>query len=120
MSMLVENTYNIQCGELSDVGCTSNWFWIFLPLLSPPRSCCASRARDYSRQGCLQLLAGILNFGELHHIGLDRGGGGVAFDHVLQCCILQLAAVDEGLLTVFVVLFKLILNILSLNKRTII
>ena len=46
-------------------------------------------------------------------VGLDPGEGGVAVDHVLHGCVLQLAAVDEDLRAVLIICLDQLLAVLG-------
>jgi len=92
---------------LHDVRGTSHRFCILLSLHS------ATRRVGDRLLVCLQFSCGVLNLQQFLDVRLHPGEGGVAVDHVLHGCILQLAAVYEDLLAVLIISLDQLLAVLS-------
>ena len=103
-------TYSFKCGNLHDVRGTSHRFCILLSLHS------ATRRVGDRLLVCLQFSCGVLNLQQFLDVRLHPGEGGVAVDHVLHGCILQLAAVYEDLLAVLIISLDQLLTVLSWRK----
>ena len=77
----------------------------------------ASRRGNETLLVCLQFSCGILNLQQFFHVRLHPSEGGVAVNHELHGCILQLAAVYEDLLAVLIISLDQLLAILGWRER---
>ena len=100
-------TYSFKCCSLRDVRGTGHRNCI-LSSFHP-----ATRRVDERLLVCLQFSCGVLNLQQFLDVRLHPGERGVAANHVLHGCILQLAAVYEDILAVLIIFLDQLLAILS-------
>ena len=94
---------------MCDVRSTGHCFFV----LSSFHSSTTSGGVDETFLVRLQFSCGVLNLQQFLDVRLDPSEGGVAVDHVLHCCVLQFAAVDEDLLAVLIIFLDQLLAVLG-------